>query len=461
MLDLNTALFFLMVLTAMDGIIALLIWNAHRHMKGLAITAGGFLAFGIAVWMVPLTDIWLVTVRNTAFNLSQAMAAEGMAAFLEKPRLRWLPASVTAFSVLFWPLAQWLIPPDLSPQIRTIVSSLLSIAIMARIAWLMARDRTQTRLLRSVTLTCLCAIFVTLGSRLYDAATGPWSDAIFYSNQQAWFYFLICVEGNFLFFCMLTMVGERLSRDLRERNRELSREIEFRSRLQRDVSDALAVHLEQREERRRFLHILGHEIGTPLAVIDRAAEMLQLAPQTLDKRLEAIRTAVRRLSRLTSGLLAVERACLGAPLMEELDAETLVREAVETLEEGGTAPVVAASAAIRFSGDRDLIVMALVNVMNNARKFSPADQPITVSVAQDGAEVTISVSDRGIGFPEEDLKTLGQCFFRGANAGSVPGSGLGVYIVSLIMDRHGGRIVAANREGGGATVTLFFPGTGG
>ena len=457
-LDLTTALVFLLAVTTMDGIIALLIWNAHRRMTGLTMTAAGLMSFGIAVWMVPATSLVLVTLRNSLFNLSQAMAAEGMAEFLDKPRLRWLPPAVLVFSLIFWPAAQLRIPETESPQIRTIVSSLISILLIARMFQLMLRDRGRTLLLRAVTLACLCALVATVGTRLYTAANGPWTDATFYSPSQAWFYFLICIEENFLFFCLLTMVGERLSRDLRVRNRDLSAEVEQRARLQTEISGALAKQVRLQEERRQFLHILGHEIDTPLAVIDRSAEMIQSAPETSAPRLENIRSAVRRLSWLTSGLLAVERACLENPRLETLDANELVHEAVDMVEE--LAPSIDLSlcdSPALFSVDRDMILMAMTNVLSNAAKFSPDGQAVAVTLRDDGNMLVFSVADRGIGFPEAELQAIGQCFFRASNARSIPGNGLGLYIVSLILGRHGGSVAAENRPHGGAVVSLRLP----
>lgn len=461
-LDLPTAVAFLMAITALDGIIALTIWNAHRNIRGLATTASGFLAFGIAVYMLPVKSLLLVTVRNTLFNLSTAMAAEGMAQLLGRPGARWLPWSVALFSLIFWPLAQLYIPENLSAQIRTIVSSIISMLLLGWMTWLMLSDRQQTRLLRGVTLVCLAVMMITVGMRFHDAATEPFTEATFYSQQQAWFYFLLCLGSNFLFFCLLVMVGERLSRNLHERNLELREEVQLRGRLQAEVSAALAEHLELREERRRFLQVLGHEIGTPLAIIDRSAEMMQSVPETAAKRLDAIRSAARRLSRLTGDLLDAERACLENLAMRELDAGEVTREAVEMLNLTDSVQMERVDAQpLRFSGDHDLIVMALVNVLNNAVKYTPDDQAISIVLTVDRQQVVIMILDRGIGFPEEERSRVGKRFYRGSNVEAIPGRGLGLHIVWLIMQRHAGVLRVTNREGGGAVVTLSLPVVGG
>ncbi len=460
-LDLNTAIFFLMTVTAMDGLIALLVWNGHRNIQGLATTAGGFLAFGVAVWMLPAQSIPLVTLRNTLFNASQAMAAEGMAQLLNKPRLRWLPWVVILFSIIFWPVAQLYIPAHESVQVRTIVSSLLSILLIGRMLWLMLLEQNQTRLLHYVTLINQALMLLTVLKRLSQAAVVPWSGADFYSTEQAWFYFLLCIESNFMFVCLLIMVGEKLSWQLRKRNDDLSLEVQWRIRLQTEVSAALDEQLRNRDERRRFMHVLGHEIGTPLAVIDRSAELIQNMPESAQKRIGTIRSAVRRLSRLSQDLLIAERYCMDDPQKQELDAQLLVREAIDLVEASGAVKELQLQAIdhpIRLYGDREMILLALTNVLNNAIKFSLQEiLPILITLQDDAEWVTIRVEDSGIGFLDAELPSARQQYFRGSNATTIPGSGLGLYIVDQIVNNHGGRIEIGNRENGGAVVTLQLP----
>ncbi len=252
----------------------------------------------------------------------------------------------------------------------------------------------------------------------------------------------------------------RLNDSLQASNRDLQEEVERRTRLQGEVSAALAAQLRLREERREFLRVLGHEIGTPLAVIDRSAEMIEIAPDTAVSRLETIRSAVRRLTRLTGSLMAAERASLGAPRMDALDAADVAREAVSSLDEVmGSIRLTTEhpGRSARFTGDRDMMVIALSNLLDNARKFSSPDQPIDVTVRANGAEVEILVADRGIGFPDREIGSVGQRHFRASNAKAIPGSGLGLSIVAMILDTHRGSIDIANRSGGGAVVTLHLP----
>ncbi len=83
-----------------------------------------------------------------------------------------------------------------------------------------------------------------------------------------------------------------------------------------------------------------------------------------------------------------------------------------------------------------------------------------VTVGAPPGEITFTVTDRGVGLPEGELTSFGQRFFRGSNVTTVQGSGLGLHIVSLIMDKHGGRLEVANRAGRGARIALSLPAIG-
>ncbi|MBF0095930.1 MAG: HAMP domain-containing histidine kinase [Magnetococcales bacterium] len=268
-----------------------------------------------------------------------------------------------------------------------------------------------------------------------------------------------------MFVCLLIMVGEKLSLLLRKRHQDLTEEMQLRTRLQTEIAAALDGQLRIREERQRFIHILGHEIGTPLAVIDRSAEMIQDKPDSIPQRIPVIRTAVRRLSLLTQDLFVAERYCLEVPKRQAFDANQLLREAIDLVE--ASAPAVAvrvqsAQQALPLYGDPEMLKLALTNVLNNAIKFSTAEQqqPVLLSLVTDTDWVTILVEDSGIGFLETELHRAKRQFFRGSNALAHPGNGLGLYIVDQIIKNHGGWTEISNRKGGGAAVALHLPAMG-
>lgn len=104
-----------------------------------------------------------------------------------------------------------------------------------------------------------------------------------------------------------------------------------------------------------------------------------------------------------------------------------------------------------------LIQQVLVNLLDNAIKYSPPDTPIEISVQQADQEIEIQVADRGVGIAPEDLTRVFAKFFRVHHPGRTTGSGLGLTICKGIVEIHGGRIWAENRPGGGTIVALRLP----
>jgi signal transduction histidine kinase len=113
------------------------------------------------------------------------------------------------------------------------------------------------------------------------------------------------------------------------------------------------------------------------------------------------------------------------------------------------------------TGDRTQLQRALVNIVSNAIKFTPAQGTVRLSCDVDpvAEEVVVTCADTGIGIPQADLAHLFTRFFRASNAArqAIPGTGLGLAIVAAIVDIHHGRLALDSTEGKGTTITLRFP----
>ena len=107
--------------------------------------------------------------------------------------------------------------------------------------------------------------------------------------------------------------------------------------------------------------------------------------------------------------------------------------------------------------DALLIEQVLGNLIGNALKYSPDDAPVTVTASTHNGFVAINVSDSGLGIPEAERIRLFERFFRASNAGSVPGTGVGLYVARQIAQLHGGDIAMTPNPGGGTTFTLTLP----
>jgi signal transduction histidine kinase len=225
--------------------------------------------------------------------------------------------------------------------------------------------------------------------------------------------------------------------------------------------------------RDRFLSIAAHELKTPVTALKGTAQLLlrrqehgQLDPARLARTLKILNTSASRLAELTADLLDVSRIRTGQlPLTPKpTDLVALVREAMMRaseqlgakqrliLEPRDEPPPVAADAA--------RIDQVLMNLLDNAMKYSPDGGTITVTVQAEAGGVMTRVRDEGIGLPAGAAETIFAPFGRAANAvaGSLPGMGLGLYICHNIIERHGGWIRAeSDGEGRGTIFTFWLP----
>ena len=112
--------------------------------------------------------------------------------------------------------------------------------------------------------------------------------------------------------------------------------------------------------------------------------------------------------------------------------------------------------AARLEGWPDMLERALDNLLRNALRFSPPDQPVVISMQRQGASVTLSVRDHGPGVASEHLQQLGKPFFRAPGQSST-GHGLGLAIARRAAQRHGGELLLANHPEGGFVATLSLP----
>ena len=104
-----------------------------------------------------------------------------------------------------------------------------------------------------------------------------------------------------------------------------------------------------------------------------------------------------------------------------------------------------------------LVEQALVNLLDNALKYTPPGSPVEIAALADGDRLTVRISDRGPGVHREDLDRLFDKFYRGRLHGATGGAGLGLAICRAVVDAHGGAIWAENRPGGGASFVFTIP----
>jgi signal transduction histidine kinase len=111
------------------------------------------------------------------------------------------------------------------------------------------------------------------------------------------------------------------------------------------------------------------------------------------------------------------------------------------------------------TGDRDLLVLAVYNLVDNALKFTSAKEPVEVRALDEGKDIVVEVADSGAGISSEDLPKIFEELYRGSNAHSTDGSGLGLALVNRIVTLHGGQVQVRSRqeEPRGTVFTLRLP----
>lgn len=237
-------------------------------------------------------------------------------------------------------------------------------------------------------------------------------------------------------------------------------------RLEQIVSQRTASLHAALDDHHNLLTMVSHELRTPLAIIDASAQFLENLQPTPDERRETdkIRRGTRRLIDLVGGLLA--DAKLGGvtlqPQLVRLSLDELLAAACsqchqatgrrfERTDLSGTA------GGTYVMGDATLLRVVLDNLLDNAVKYSPGDQPVEISIASSTTTVTLHVRDHGGGISADALQQLFDRYYRAEDALKRPGIGFGLYIAHRIVERHGGSLTAANVTGGGAVFTLSLP----
>jgi two-component system OmpR family sensor kinase len=227
------------------------------------------------------------------------------------------------------------------------------------------------------------------------------------------------------------------------------------------------VSAEAVEERRRFLRRLDHELKNPLTAIQVGLANLAESPSG-DARREAlsnVETQTLRLSRLSADLRKL--AELEVRLVERtpVDIPSLLREAFGVAQDRPEAAERRLSLSIpqapwplpNVTGDPDLLLLAVHNLLDNALKFTRPGDTVELRAFEDRANIVIEVADTGPGIPDEEQPHVWEELYRGGVGQGVPGSGLGLALIRAIAERHNGKVGLRSRLGRGTVFTLRLP----
>jgi PAS domain S-box-containing protein len=254
----------------------------------------------------------------------------------------------------------------------------------------------------------------------------------------------------------------------------MSTDVTDRKRWEEEIATALATQraaneqLEQLNKAKSdFVSIVSHELRSPLTGIQGFSELMRDEVTSLDEMREFsadINREAERLNRMINEVLDLDRIESGRVTLhrEPVDLGALASEVV-----GRTAPRVSGHrlllrldpSAPSIDGDRDRLTQVVVNLLDNAVKYSPDGGEVTVGVESEGASAHLWVRDQGMGIPAEALESVFERYTRveSGRHRAIHGTGLGLPIVRQIVELHGGRIWAESVPGAGSTFHVTLP----
>jgi signal transduction histidine kinase len=214
---------------------------------------------------------------------------------------------------------------------------------------------------------------------------------------------------------------------------------------------------------RRLLHDVSHELRSPLARMQAAADLLRQQPHRTAEFASRIERDTERMNQLVGELLTLARLDAGtAGAMDEtVDLHDLIASIVDDAEFEASPRQCHIAATIQealtLTGNLELLHRAIENVVRNALRHSPDRGRIEITATRRAGLIEIEVTDQGNGVPEAELDTIFEPFFRSAGADTFAGYGLGLAITRRIVEAHGGGVTARNCPDGGLRVSLRLP----
>jgi len=228
-------------------------------------------------------------------------------------------------------------------------------------------------------------------------------------------------------------------------------------------------HTEATADKHRFLQRLDHELKNPLTAIRIGLANLDETNNGPNgshvETLGSVNAQVHRISRLTADLRKLSELETRPIERTSVNLSSLLQQAVELAQDRPEAEQRRITLSLPqapwplppVTGDRDLLLLAYHNLIDNAVKFTKPKDTIEIRAFEDSSAVVVEVADTGPGIPPEDMPHIWEELFRSPSSRGVAGSGLGLALVSTIVQRHGGKITARSRAGQGTVFTVRLP----
>lgn len=236
---------------------------------------------------------------------------------------------------------------------------------------------------------------------------------------------------------------------------------------QKELNEALNKEKELNEIKSRFVSMASHEFRTPLSTVLSSAALIgrytrEEEQVNRDKHIKRIKESVKHLNDLLEDFLSLGKLEEGKVKVEvaSFDVHDFFNEVIEEMKpilKTGQNIYLQMEGPHLFTTDKRLVKNILINLLGNAIKFSPENSTITLLSKNQNTQLDIHVTDTGIGISSEDQEHLFTSFYRGANAGNIPGTGLGLHIVKRYTELIGGQLNLQSELGQGTTISITLP----
>lgn len=217
---------------------------------------------------------------------------------------------------------------------------------------------------------------------------------------------------------------------------------------------------------KQFTASISHELRTPLAALQGEAEIALMRPQPVEEYQRVLGSQLEefhKLNRLTNRLLELARAEAGEVQLDNqaFDLSALLRSMCEQMEPIAASQHVSletrCAEPIQLVGDRQWLERAILNVLDNAIKFTPENGTVRAEVTSREDHARVEISDTGTGIPQHALPHIFERFYRVDDSRSRQGVGLGLAIVKWIVEAHHGTIHVKSEVGTGSSFTILLP----
>ncbi len=256
--------------------------------------------------------------------------------------------------------------------------------------------------------------------------------------------------------------------ELKYENDERKRTQDELYRMKEEIQKAYEKEKELNELKTRFVSMVSHEYRSPLTVILSSTYILDILyekrmTEDFKQNILKIQDSVKSMTKLLDDVLLIggNKTDQSNVLITNIEIVHIAKQLLEEIKfinkTKHNYELTTSSSKMKMNSDENMLRYILINLLNNASKYSEDGTSIWLDIADEGENIVFKVVDKGIGIPEDDKKNLFQPFYRSKNVGAVSGTGLGLAIVKSHVNMLGGDIFVTSEESEGATFTVKLP----